>query len=82
MRYEFEIWHANYSHLCPIHIIRFFENFENFGLKSTFPEKLVFWNFGGQNPKILKIRDSHLVENSISFVLIPFVCDLLQYTLI
>ena len=31
LRYEFEIWHANYSHVCPIHIIRFFENFENFG---------------------------------------------------
>ena len=31
LRYEFEIWHANYSHVCPIDIIRFFENFENFG---------------------------------------------------
>ena len=31
---------------------------------------------------MLKIRDSHSVENSISFVLTPFVCDLRQYTLI
>ena len=31
LRYEFEIWHVNYSYVCPIHIIRFFENFENFG---------------------------------------------------
>ena len=29
---EFEICRpANYSYVCPIHIIRFFENFENFG---------------------------------------------------
>ena len=51
-------------------------------LEHFFPKNLFFWNFGGQNPKILKIRDSHLVENSISFVLTPFVCDLLQHTLI
>ena len=31
LRYEFEIWHANYSHVCSIHIVRFCENFENFG---------------------------------------------------
>ena len=31
LRYEFEIWHASYCHVCPIHIIRFLENFENFG---------------------------------------------------
>ena len=32
--------------------------------------------------KKMKIRDSHLVENVISFLLTPFVCDLLQHTLI
>ena len=83
LRYEFEIWYANYSHVYPIHIIRFFlKILEILDFRAVFPEKLVFWNFGGQNPKILKIRDSHLVENSIYFVLTPFVCDLLQHTLI
>ena len=82
LRYEFEIWHANYSHVCPIRIIRFFEYLENFGFYSIFPRKTCFWNFGGQKPNFLKITDSHLVDNSISFALTPFVCDLLQYTLI
>ena len=52
-----------------------------FWILEHFPEKLDFGNFGGQNPKKRKIRDGHLVENSISFVLTPFVCDLLQHTL-
>ena len=82
LRYEFEIWHANYSNVCPIHIIRFLKILKILDFRALFPKKLIFWNFVGQNPKILKIRDSHLVENSISFVLTPFVCDLLQHTLI
>ena len=79
LRYKFEIWRANYSHVGPVHIIRFLEIFD---FRALFPEKLVFWNFEGQNPKILKIWDSNIVENSISFVMTPFVCDLLQCTLI
>ena len=31
LRYEFEIWHADYSQVGPIRIIRFFENLGNFG---------------------------------------------------
>ena len=50
--------------------------------RALFPEKNCFFKFWSQNPKKLKIRDSHLVENSISFLLTPFVCDLLQHTLI
>ena len=46
------------------HIIRFFENFQNFGFYGHFCsfKNIFFFNFGGQNHKISKIRDSHLVE--------------------
>ena len=68
--------------MCPVHIIGFLKILKFLDFRSIFPEKLVFWNCGGQNAKFLKIRDSHLAENSIYFVLTPFVCDLLQYTFI
>ena len=68
LRYEFEIWHANYSYVGPIHIIRFLKVLKILDFRALFPEKVVFWHFWGQNPKCLTIRDSHLVENSISFV--------------
>ena len=81
LRYEFEIWHANCSHVGPIHIIRFFWKNWKFWIFQHFSQKNLFLKFWGQNKK-LKIWDSHLVENSIFFVLTPFVCDLLQNTLI
>ena len=70
------------THVFPILIIRFLKILKILDFRALFPAKLVFWNVWSQNPKFLKIRDSHLVDNSISFVLTPFVCDLLQYTLI
>ena len=39
--------------------------------RALLPEKHVFWNFGSQNPKLLKIWDSHLVENLISDLFTP-----------
>ena len=69
--------------MCVLYIYGFLKILKILDFRALFPEKIVFFlNFGGQNPKLLKIRDSHLVENSISFVLTPFVCDLLQHTLI
>ena len=41
-----------------------FENSENFGFVVIFPKKF-FFNFGGKNHKILKIRDSHFVDLDI-----------------
>ena len=64
--YGFEIWHADYSYVDPIHTIRFFWKFwilEQFSLKKSC--SLTFW---GSKSKKLKIQDSHIVENSISFV--------------
>ena len=43
------------------------------GFKSKFTKKK--WTFRDQNPKILKIWDSHFVENFISFVYISFIGD-------
>ena len=88
LRYEFEIWHANYSYRAPIHkelqgaVIRFFKFWEKKLTLEHFFKTSIFLNFVGQNPNNLKIRDSHCVDNSISFVSAPFVCDFLQYSLI
>ena len=38
--------------------------------------KNYIWNLRGQKPKISKNRDSHLVQNFISFNLTFFVCNL------
>ena len=45
------------------------------------PAKKVFY-VGGQNTQKMKIQDSHIVENLISFVLTPFAYDLFQHSLI
>ena len=54
----------------------FFENLKFWILQQFSPQKLIF--------EILrvKIQESRLAKNSIYFVLTPFVCDLLQYSLI
>ena len=42
--------------------------------RDHFPKKSIFWNFRGQKPKILKNRDSHLVELLILRLLVFFIC--------
>ena len=39
-----------------------------------FPKKMIFWNFRGQKPRILKNRDSHLIELLILRLLVFFIC--------
>ena len=43
-------------------------------LGSIFPKKSIFWYFRGRKPKILKNRDSHLVELLILRLLVFPVC--------
>ena len=42
--------------------------------RDHFPKKSFFWNFRGQKPKILKNRDSHLVEILILRLLVVSIC--------
>ena len=42
--------------------------------RDHFPKKSIFYNFRGQKPKILKNRDSHLVELLILRLLVFFIC--------
>lgn len=41
----------------------FLDTFEIFNFGGKFLKKSVFWILGGQKPKILEIRNCHLVEN-------------------
>jgi hypothetical protein len=81
LSYGLEILHADSSHEARGQVVSVFWKTQNFGKKSTFSQNLFFWHFGPLKLKILKIRDSHLVDNSISHRLISKKYKLLHYLL-
>ena len=46
--------------------------------RDHFPKKSIFWNLRGKKPKILKNRDSHLVQLLILRLLVFSICVLLK----
>ena len=73
--YCFEIL---YACMYLSHIFRFFDNLKISAFIGNYFWKIEILNFGGQNRKISKIRDSHFVERSILRRLAFFDCVLLQ----
>ena len=63
----------SYNTYIPV----FWKFWKKDGFSKVFLKKIDFWIFGGQKLKILKIRDSHLVENLICIQLALTVCRLL-----
>jgi len=64
----------SYNTYIPV----FWKFWKKDGFSKVFLKKIDFWIFGGQKLKILKIRDSHLVENLICVILAFSVCSLLH----
>ena len=61
--YQTEIWHARFACMAIQHIIRFSENFENFGFWNKLYKNLVFKFLGD----FFLIRDSHLKKNFLFY---------------
>ena len=64
---------------CRSPTIPFFWKFQKSSVLEICSKKMIFGILGVTKPKISKNRESHLVQNLISFNLTFFVCNLFQY---